>query len=354
MFCSNCGQAIEEGKIFCKACGTPAPGQVNAHAEELIASRAAAMAAVPPATEETPAAEVTPVVAATPVIEAVAPVVTPSSPPTVAAVAPPPPAPPTLAAPPPPPPPPPAPGYGAGLQPPQGPTARRSNTGLIWGIVAAVIVVLAGAGVGSYFAFFHDGDDTTSSTTTRVSSSSTTDGVTSTTGGQTGTTVDGANTTQTIPSLTSTTDGGPDSTDTGPGTTEALLEAYLTACENIVTELDHDDARIPVLATTINSTAPGVPVDVRDELSTMMGTLDALNVELASLDVPPGFEDSYNYLEEAIMHMGNRIYATVQAVEKMWETGNVASANSLFEEGRTERDAYRVEIQKYYENLPTD
>ena len=209
MFCSNCGQAIEEGKAFCKACGTPAPGQVNAHAEELVASRSAAMAAGSPAVQETPVTEAPP----------------------------PPPQPPAFAAPPPPPLPPPplpTPGYGPAWQPPQGPTGRKSNAGLIWGIVAAVIVVLAGAGVGSYFAFFRDGGETTASTTTLVGSSRTTGDVTSTTGGQTGTTGGGANTTQTIPGLTSTTDGGPGTTNEGPGDTDDLLTAYLAAADNLV------------------------------------------------------------------------------------------------------------------------
>jgi hypothetical protein len=343
MFCSNCGQAIEEGKAFCKACGTPAPGQANAHAEELVASRAAAMVAVPPVKGETAAVEKTTVAAATPVVEEVAPVVEPSSPLTAAAVPPFPP-----------PPPPPAPGYGAGWRPPQVPAGRKGNAGLIWGIVAAVIVVLAGAGVGSYFAFFHDGDDTSSSTTTSAGSSNTTDGVTSSTGGQTSTTLGGANTTQTIPGLTSATDGGPDTSDGGPDTTEDLLEAYLTAAENLVMELEYDDTRIPALATEINNTAPGVPVDVRDELSTMLGSLDAYNVELAYLDVPTGFEDSYSYLSKAVTHMGNRIYSTVQGIERMWDTGKVASASTFFEEGRTERDAYRDAMDRYYETLPTD
>jgi hypothetical protein len=313
MFCSNCGQAIEEGKAFCKACGTPAPGQANAHAEELVASRAAAMAAAPPAPEETPVIEV-----------------------------------------PPPPPPVPAPGYGPAWQPPQGPTGRRSNTGLIWGIVAAVIVVLAGAGVGLYFAFFGDDGETAASTTTVVDSSSTTDSVTSSTGGQTGTTSGGANTTQTIPGLTSTTEGGAGTTDEGPGTTDDLLTAYLAAADNLVMVLEYEDERIPVLAAEINNKAPGVPVEVRDELSTMLGTLDAFNVELASLDVPPPFEDSYFYLDQAVTHMGNRIYATIQGIERMWDTGKVVSANAFFDEGRTERDGYRVAMRKYYDNLPIE
>jgi hypothetical protein len=122
-----------------------------------------------------------------------------------------------------------------------------------------------------------------------------------------------------------------------------------------VAELDYDDTRIPELAAKINSTAPAVPESVRDELSTMLGSLDALNVELASLDVPPPFEDSYYWLEEAAMHMGNRIDATIQGIEAIWDAGKISkAANQFFEQGRIERDAYRAAMENYYDFLPVE
>jgi len=265
-----------------------------------------------------------------------------------------------------PPPAPPAPGYGVGRQPPQGPPPQRGRGGLIWGIVAAAIIVLAGIGVGVYFGFLHDGHEGVRTSTSKVGSTSTTGGETDTTsgpatstGGQTDTTVAGASTTQTIPGLNTTTSG---STTGGPSTTgsaatdptEASWERYFAAAENLVNELEYDDDRIPELATEINNTAPKVATWVRDELSTMLGLLDTLNVELAVVDVPAAFQDSHHWLGEAVTHMGNRIYATMQGVETMWDTGKVSPASRYFDEGRVERDAYREAMDKYYEFLPVD
>lgn len=308
MFCQNCGQVLEEGGAFCKNCGAPAPTPAGA----------------PP----------------------------PASPPGPPAAGPIPPALSNVTAPPPPP----APGYGAGWQPPEGPAERKGRAGLIWGIIAAAIIVLAGAGVGVYFGFFHDVGDTAKTTTTRVGPASTTGGVTgtngdltTTTGGETGTTLAGSSTTQTIPSLTTSTSGS-----TMTSTTQVSAAEYLMAADNMVWELEYDDGRIPELATQINNTAPNVPLWVRDELSTMLGSLDMLNVELAVLELPPGYEDSDYWLNEAIIHMSNRIYATMQGVEAMWDTGKVNSANPFFDEGRSERDAYRAAMDKYYECLPIE
>jgi hypothetical protein len=316
MFCSNCGEAIEQGQAFCKACGTPA--------------------AEAPTQIMTPAAE------------APTQVMTPAPP--AFAVTPPPPPPPVTVTPPPPPPPAPAaaaPGYGAGWQPPRGPVGRKSRAGLIWGIVVAVIVVLAGAGVGVYFALLRDGGDTTTTTKTLADSSTTTTGRTTSTGGRTTTTATGGTTAQTIPGLGSTTEN--------TSTTEDLATAYLAATDALVMELEYDNERVRVLATEINNTAPNVPAAVRDELSTMMGMLDALNVELASLDVPAGFQKSYDYLEQAAMHMGNRIYATIQGIEEIWDAGKVSSsAVALFDEGRAERNEYQKAMKKYYDYLPIE
>lgn len=329
MFCSNCGQFIEEGKAFCKACGSLALKPSVTGAEEVASSFAD--------DAETPAIEPAPTEVRAPAVP----------PPPIAPIPPPVTAVPAAAMIPPPPPPP-------VWQPPSGPAGGKRRTGLIVGIVAAAIVVLAGAGVGAYFGFFRDGGDTAETTTTVVGSSSTansvttsTGGLTTSTGGQTATTMTGATTTQTIPSLTTSTSGS--------STTQDLTGFYLHATDDLVAELDYDNARIPELAAEINSTAPRVPTRVRDELSSMLGSLDALNVELASLDVPAGFEDSYYWLEEAAMHMGNRIDATIQGIQAIWDAGRVSTAaNKFFDTGRVERDAYRAAMDKYYRFLPIE
>jgi hypothetical protein len=347
MFCSNCGQVFEAGKTFCKHCGAPAPVLSEAGSE--TAAGAAATEVKLPAVEAAPEADTAAGVEDTAIRLSAGP---PLPPPTPVTQPPPPPnfapAAPSLpsAAPD---------GYGAWV-PPQGSPGRQSRAGLIWGIVAAVIIVLAGAGVGVYFGFFRDGDDTAKTTTTKVGTSSTIDGattsgsgLTTSTGMEATTTVAGSSTTQTIPGLTTSTSGA-----TTTSTTGAPAEEYLMATDNLVAELSYDDERIPELATEINNTAPNVPTWVRDELSTMLSSLDTLNVELAALDVPVGFEDCDHWLREAVTHMGKRIYATMQGVEKMWDTGKTSSANALFDEGRTERDAYRGAMDEYYNYLPIE
>lgn len=312
MFCEKCGRVLEEGKAFCKNCGAPAPKLGGTGAQP-----GPAEAAGPAATWPGP--------------------------------------------PPPPPGAPPVPGYSAGGQPPLGPPSRKGRGGLIGGIAVATIVVLAGIGVGVYFGFFHDGDEPVRTSTTKVSSTSTTGDATDTTSGpatstgsQTDATVSGTSTIQTVPGLDTTTSG---SSAAGSGTidpTKTSEGRYLAAAENLVHELEYDDGRIPELAKEINNTAPKAPTWVRDELSTMLGSLDMLNVELVVPDVPAAFQDSHYWLGEAVTHMGNRIYATMQGVEIMWSTGKVSSANPYFDEGRVERDAYREAMGKYYEFLPVD
>lgn len=361
MFCSNCGQFIEEGKAYCRHCGSPVPRSSQESADEKTirprapgtasTSGAAAESAVvpPPSQPQTPSAAPVPEAPSPPPPRPWSP--SPLPPPSVASLL----SQPTpVAETPPPPPPPPVPAA-PDWQPPTGPGDRRSRTGLLVGIVVAAVIVLAGAGVGVYFGFFHEGGGTDGSVTTIVGSSTTTERATTSTGGPA---TSGAVTTQTIPGLTTST-GGPGTTGTpttaGPGTTEDLLAAYLAAAEDLTVALDRADRRIPELAAEINDTAPAVPTRVRDDLSAMLSGLDALNVELASLDVPPGFEDSYYWLEEATMRMGNRIDATIQGIEAIWAAGKVnAAATAFFDTGRAERDAYRAAMKKYYEFLPAD
>ncbi len=305
MFCKSCGQAIEEGKAFCKACGTPVAPETPP-------------VAVPPSSPVSP-----PPIAATP-----------PPPPPVAVVPPPLPA---------------ASGYGGGQQPSDGASGRKGRGGLLLGIVAAVIIVLAGAGLGVYFGFFRDGDDGSagngeSTSTTLAGYSSTSTSLSTSSGGETTTTMIGASTTQTIPNLSTS------STDS----TEDLLTLYLMATDGLVAELEADDARIPILATEINNTAPNAPTRVRDELEAMLDRLDASDMELAALDVPAGFQESDHWLEVATTHMANRIYATIQGIEAMWDTDNISSSASFFDKGRQERDEYRVAFQKFHDAVPID
>jgi len=298
-------------------------------------------------------------------------------------VAPPPPSAAGPAAPPPPPlspagpsaplpPPPAASGYGAGWQPPQGPAGQRSRTGLILGIVAAAIVVLAGIGAGVYFGVIRDGDDGktadggtvttktsvtgTAGTGTTVSESSTTTATTAqTTSSSAGTTTtaSGSNTTQTIPGLGTSTTGGSTSTSRRTTTTtEDPYMVYLDAAGELVFDLEACDRRIPELATEINNTLPDVDEWVYQELQDMIDTLLEDGERMLYLDVPPEFREANDHLDAATTSMINRITFTMTGIEELWRTGNRNAGNSYFESGRVERDRYRSEIEKYHETLP--
>ncbi len=278
MFCKDCGAAVDDGAVFCGNCGA------------LMAAEAPLGAGpLPP----------------------------PAGPATASPLSATPPA-----------------AYSPGWGPPQGPQPR-GNRGLIFGIVAAVVIVLAGAGAGVYFGVFRgDGgtDATSSSTASSVAAGSTTTaGVTTSTSAGTTTTVAVSTTVQTIPSLT-TTSGGPAST----GTTVDPAEAYLTAQDAVVLDLQQDDERIPELATQINDTAPNVPKAVRDELQSMLDALDRDDMTLASLPRPEAFDQAFTWLQEAVMHMVNRVQATIGGIEAMWDTGRISSSTSYFDAGRAE------------------
>lgn len=303
VFCSNCGQQVGEGKAFCTSCGSP------------LLPAGAGPAHPPPAG---PA---------------------------------------------------PAPGYPAGM-PPYVPPPRpgQGRGALIAGIVVAAVVILAGIGVGVYFGFFHDRDEpavtgkpSTTLTTVANASTSTTalTGSVTTAPGSAGTTTGSSGTYQTIPSLNptyggATTETTGDATGETSGTTENVVNLYLAATDKVISEMEADDARIPTLATQINDAAPKVPPAVRAELQKMLDMLDTDTEELASLGVPSGFEESYRWLDQAIGHMGNRIYATIQGIDVMAQTGTVSSANGYFDEGRTERDAYRAAMTQYHNVVPID
>ena len=52
--------------------------------------------------------------------------------------------------------------------------------------------------------------------------------------------------------------------------------------------------------------------------------------------------------------MASRIGATIAGIEVMWSSGKVSSADDFFNQGRTDRDAYRKAMAKYRETLPID
>jgi hypothetical protein len=297
MFCSNCGQPVDEGTAFCKTCGTPVTASGPAPGGPAQAPQ-----------------YVTPVADGYP------------------------------------------PGYGPGWQPPQPSPAKGGRGGLIAGIVVAAVIVLAGAGLGAYFGFIRDdsgGKDEATVSTTSTSAGSSTTGRTSTTttAGGTTSTINPNSTFQTIPSLNTTTSR---STTTSAVPSVDTATAYLTFTDEIVAELEADDARIPQLATTINVTAPSVPQAVYDELQQMMGRVSAFGDKLWAVGAPEGFEESFSWLDEAVQYMASRIGATITGIQVMWSSGKVSSADDFFNQGRTDRDAYRKAMAKYYETLPIE
>jgi len=135
MHCTNCGQPLEEGAAFCKNCGAAVPQSPWAPTQVVPKAGAGDQGSVPPPPPPPP---------------------TPPSqpPPDTYAQTPPPYA------------------YPSAPPAPPMPPVQRKRTGLIIGIVAAVLVALAGIGVGVYFALRdNDSDKTTSSTTTKTGSS---------------------------------------------------------------------------------------------------------------------------------------------------------------------------------------
>lgn len=382
MFCKNCGQVIDEGSASCAKCGAAVSADEAATRLESTSATEEVTEVKPPskseqATQVRPPAPAGPMAPPPPPAGASGPPATP--PPLPRAVSAPPRTPAMYGTPGPPPG---ASGYGPGWQPPQGPLVPKSRTGLIVGIVTAAVIILAGAGVGIYFGFFRDGDDSagnggTATSKTTVAGSSTTGtiaGGSSTTGTQAGgssttgtgqttstgagssSTVIGSSTSQTIPSLTSSTSGSSTSTtrSTTTTTTEDPAQVYLAFTDTVVAELEHDDARIPELATEINKTLPRVPVWVRDELQHMLDALGEYHDQFWTLEVPAPFAESFTYLDAATTNMEDRIALTIAGIEAMWSTGDKSAGNTYFESGRTERDRYRANMAKFHEALPID
>jgi hypothetical protein len=276
MFCANCGQEVSADKSFCTNCGAPAPKQDTPPATAQDAAPAAQNAAqpqfVPPVAEDAPAAWQPPAAS------------------------------------------------------PGGPVRPR-RSGLIVGSVAAVVVVLAGAGVGIWLALKGDDGGAVSEVTTTV--------------------VDEAATTLTIPGLSGA-DGG--SANNAPQT-DGLAD-FRVAVEDVLRELDFAHGRIPELADIINSTTPDIPQGVLDDLQVMRDRLQSAYEQLGALAPPAAYEEANSYLLEAVSHMLLRITATMNGVQTTWDTGSTIAARPYYEEGRNERDAYLAAIEDFYELVP--
>jgi cytoskeletal protein RodZ len=229
------------------------------------------------------------------------------------------------------------------LQPQKGTGGR---TGLIIGIALAIVIVLAGAAVALFLVLDNRGTSA-SATTVHQASSSTSGAQTTSTG------VAASSTTATTTAVTTATTATPSTS--APSSTTVNAQVYLTATDALVKLLMGDDARIPVLADTINATAPNVPQNVSTELAAMSGKLDQALVQLGGLTAPSGFEQSNAFLVEAAGYMRQRIQHTHAGIETMRADGSVSSAaTAYFEQGRTARDSFRAAFAKFQEAVPID
>jgi hypothetical protein len=229
--------------------------------------------------------------------------------------------------------------------PPPAPKSGGGRAGLVIGIVVAMVVVLAGVGTGTYL-LARDGEAAES--TTSLAGTST---VTS----ETGSTLTVSSTTSTAPSSTIST-GAPTRTTRRPTLTSrpVLGDAYLAATDAVAEMLLFYDERIPQLAAMINASAPAVPREVYDELESMMLSLEETYDGLGEIPLPAGFEESDYWLDEAILFMDDRLFATLQGIEAMWDSGSAAAGDSFFEKGRQARDDFHAAWSKYHEVLPID
>jgi hypothetical protein len=201
--------------------------------------------------------------------------------------------------------------------------ARPKRTGVIVGSVAAVIVVLAGAGVGLWLGLRGD------------------DGATA--AGSTTTAVDGPGTVATIPGL----EGGTGTTALAGG-----LAGYRIAVEDLIRELDFDNGRIPELADMINATTPDVPQGVYDDLALMLQRTLTAHDAVAEITPPPAFEEATLLLMQATVHMEARIQATIDGIQAGWDAGSTDAARPFYNEGREQRDAYLASMEQFFEYVP--
>jgi hypothetical protein len=120
----------------------------------------------------------------------------------------------------------------------------------------------------------------------------------------------------------------------------------------VLRELDFSHGRIPELAEIINANLPDTPQPVYDELQTMGDRLGLAWEALQNVAVPAGYEEANGYLLDAAQHMANRIRATMDGIERAWDTDATDPALPFFSEGRQQRDAYLDAIGDYYEIIP--
>jgi hypothetical protein len=255
MFCSSCGEEVAADKSFCSNCGAPAPKDDEAPAPAQTAVQTHM-------------------------------------------------------------------GVDAGMTPrpeqarvPAGPKRNR----VVIGSVVAIIVVLAGVGVGLWLGLR----------------------------GEDGRAAGSATTTVTIPGL----DGGSGATSSTVPGGDGLAE-YRTAVETIINAMESDNTRIPELADTINTTTPDVPQALYNELQQMLATLQTAHDAVAEITPPPAFEDATLYLMQAAVHMESRIQATMDGIQAGWDAGDTDAALPFYTTGRQQRDAYLASMRHFYEYVP--
>jgi hypothetical protein len=216
------------------------------------------------------------------------------------------------------------------------------------GIAVAVVIVLAGTGIGAVFGLRARVSDERFAPLASVSS-----GTTSTSTAEVSTTV----TVTTIESGGTVSTAGSSDVSTVidvPTTTASSQDAYLSAVDNIVAILEKDAQRIPQLATQINNTLPSVATSVDDELMTMLEDLDGAFTALSAQSAPIGFEEADGYLRDAANAMGTRIDATVKGVQAMRDANSVDAGKTYLDLGRLSRDEYQAAYKKFQDAYPIE
>jgi len=213
-----------------------------------------------------------------------------------------------------------------------GPPSGPRRTGMIVGLTAAAVIVLAAIGVGLWLGLRGDGE-----TTDIAGAGATT-------------------TTTTIADDSHSPGGSDDGSPEDPGgiasTGDPFMDYVLTQ-DSLVAEMEYYHARIPELAQTINDNLPDTPQSVYDELEDMAGVIAPLLGQLDDLPIPPGYDTSDYWAKKAGTHMLGRIRATLDGIQAMWDTGSAGSGTPFFDQGRAERDAYDAAIAAYYLSFST-
>jgi hypothetical protein len=70
--------------------------------------------------------------------------------------------------------------------------------------------------------------------------------------------------------------------------------------------------------------------------------------------VPEELVEAWGWLAQAAEHMANRIQATIDGIEAMWDSGYTSSSKPFFDTGRAEKAAYEDAMDEYRASLPGD